>query len=242
MIVLVDIGNTRTKLIKSFGAKLTDLLSIENEKLSSQLIVDYFDGALEVIVASVNSVDLNRLIDHAATELSIPCQFIKTAATAFGVKNSYQVFENLGVDRWLAILGAAKLFPNQNVLVIDSGTATTIDLLNEAGQHLGGWITPGIDLMHQSLQINTENINSQKQTHVSTTFGKDTAECVDNGCWAVLAATIERAVKQAETEYSAIDQVVLTGGNCKIIAPHLSVQTVLEPDLIFVGLRRYQRS
>ena len=53
----------------------------------------------------------------------------------------------LGVDRWLAILAAAfKLYPQKNVLIIDAGTATTVDLLAKSGVHQGGWILPGITI------------------------------------------------------------------------------------------------
>ena len=242
MIVLVDIGNSRTKLVKSDNTTFLEALSLSNEQLVTFDLVSYVKGAEEIILASVNSVTLNSVFELVASSLDIPCTFVKTDAAAFGIKNSYPEYHKLGVDRWLAVLGAAKLFPKQNVLVVDSGTATTVDLVAANGEHVGGWITPGIDLMHQSLQLNTENISTDKQTIISTSFGQNTADCVDYGCWAVLAATVEQAAKEAEKLNYPVDNILLTGGNSAHITPFLTIKSSLEPNLVFIGLLRYKRS
>ena len=74
-----------------------------------------------------------------------------------GVRTLYQDPSKLGADRWAAVIGARAL-SKTNTLIVNAGTATTIDLLGANGVHYGGWILPGLSLMQQSLQSHTAQL------------------------------------------------------------------------------------
>ncbi|WP_352284776.1 type III pantothenate kinase, partial [Pseudoalteromonas sp. Q18-MNA-CIBAN-0097] len=77
---------------------------------------------------------------------------------------AYEHVGNLGIDRWLALIAGFTLYPNTACIVVDAGTATTIDVLDSEGLHLGGWILPGLDLMTSSLTQNTQRVFDDGKT------------------------------------------------------------------------------
>ena len=83
--------------------------------------------------------------------------FARSTASACGVTNSYRQPRRLGVDRWVAMIGAWSEFES-SCLVVDAGTAVTIDAIDDTGQHLGGQILPGVALMARALASNTSDI------------------------------------------------------------------------------------
>jgi type III pantothenate kinase len=137
-----------------------------------------------------------------------------------GMRTLYQDPNKLGADRWAALIGARAL-SNTNSLVVNAGTATTIDLLGGNGVHYGGWILPGLGLMQESLQNNTAQLplairSSAAKTQVG--FGKTTDQAITGGCDAAQIGAILRAVFLAKEMNHPVDRIWLDGGNAKILA------------------------
>jgi type III pantothenate kinase len=147
--------------------------------------------------------------------------------------------QKLGADRRSMLLGAQQLFVDKNILVISTGTATTIDLLANQ-QHLGGWIFPGITLMSQALSNHTANLpNIEKIESLSTLKpALTTDEGIEQGIFACQVGAISIAEQYAKNNNIQIDLVVLTGGNANLIGAHLEKQScvVTEPQLALKGL------
>ena len=142
------------------------------------------------------------------------------SSTYDGVRTLYQDPSRLGADRWAAVIGARAL-SNTNTLVINAGTATTIDLLGGNGLHYGGWILPGLSLMQESLQQNTAQLplavranNSEAQA----SFGTTTDEAITGGCDAAQMGAILRATLLAKAMNHPVERIWLDGGNAKILA------------------------
>ena len=131
------------------------------------------------------------------------------------------------------------LYPRQNLLIVDAGTATTIDVLTSSSDHLGGWILPGIELMFDSLLKNTSNIYAKKSSLSKMVFGTNTSDCVNNACWASTIGFIQVAITQAREQGIEIDLILLTGGNAKSLVSLINEPVILVEKLIFHGLLRY---
>jgi type III pantothenate kinase len=130
------------------------------------------------------------------------------------------------------------LYKNKNILIIDAGTATTVDLLDKNGRHLGGWILPGIDILFDSLLLNTSQIHATKEHQVDLSFGKSTSEGVNNACWAATLGFVEQSIKAAKKEVS-LDKILLTGGNAEKLGALLSTKHLIVHELVFLGMQRF---
>jgi type III pantothenate kinase len=137
-----------------------------------------------------------------------------------GIRTLYQDPSKLGADRWAALIGARAL-SNTNTLVINSGTATTIDLLGGNGVHYGGWILPGLKLMQESLESNTAQLPLAIRPIIpgaSIGFGTNTNDAITGGCDAAQIGAILRAVFLAKEMNHPVERIWLDGGNAKILA------------------------
>lgn len=162
----------------------------------------------------------------------------RPAQMVAGVSNGYQDFERLGLDRWLAVLGAYHLAQGA-CLVLDLGTAVTSDFVAAGGEHLGGYICPGVPLMRNQLRTHTRRIRyddaAAERALESLAPGRSTVEAVERGCSLMLRGFVLTQLELAR-EYLGEDfQVFLTGGDAALVREVLPDARVM-PDLVFIGL------
>jgi len=138
-----------------------------------------------------------------------------------GLRTLYQDPSMLGADRWAAVIGARAL-SNTNTLIINAGTATTIDLLGSNGVHYGGWILPGLELMQKSLEGNTAQLPLAVRDETSKGFGLSTNNAIISGCDAAQIGAIQYAIQLAKEMNHPIEKVWIDGGNAKILAAQMS--------------------
>jgi len=156
--LLIDAGNTRLKWATLRGRRLGRLQVVEwNGRTVARVARQAVTGGVDrVLVCSVAGTVLERALRQAARAAGAPApQFIRSTRRAAGVRNGYVEPWRLGADRWVAMLGARARHPGRALCIVDVGTALTIDLLDSAGQHRGGLITPGPALMVESLLRDT---------------------------------------------------------------------------------------
>ena len=175
----------------------------------------------EEVVAAVQDMLLNRCGLQASVAIVTP--------KAAGVTCAYQNTINLGIDRWLAILASFNQFGAS--VVIDAGSAITIDVVDGSGCHLGGYILPGLHLMKRALWKGTDQVQVS-QAWQSEIFppGEDTGDAVIKGCLLMAVSAIERVLQECE------GQAVITGGDATLIIPHIGVDLIHAPDLVLEGL------
>ncbi len=240
MILEFDIGNTSLKW---------RLLDIDSAVVTRGSISSV--GLLPEIQASVASATRVRVSSVAADEvlgavqawalsfLGLEVAVAKTEAAFAGLVNSYAEPERMGVDRWLAML-AAYVPRKQPVLVIDAGTALTLDFVDADGQHRGGYILPGRSLSQDALLRETSRVRFAEASVVLPLPGCSTAEAVRNGALFALVAAAEAGIRQARSFWGGDFAVVLTGGDGEAMRDHLGAVSgeVCEfiPDLVFNGL------
>ena len=133
-----------------------------------------------------------------------------------GVRTLYQDPSKLGADRWAAVIGARAL-SSTNTLIVNAGTATTIDLLGSNGVHYGGWILPGLELMQRSLEGNTAQLPFAVRGDSNQDFGLSTNDAIIGGCDAAQVGAIQYAIQLAKEINHPIERVWVDGGNANIL-------------------------
>lgn len=229
--LLLDAGNTRLKYqIRNSQGEVAEFGTWLYEELDYHPASD-FD---EILVSAVNLPEpLAKWLEGAGT----PPYHADTGAKFKSLVNSYEDPSHMGVDRWLAMVAAVELYPNQILLLIDAGTALTTEVIDANGQHLGGFIVPGQTMAKTALYGGTEQVHPRGEAeNDSVDLGKNTLACVEHGiryqAIAMCGALVERFMP---------DQVIVTGGNGAEIVNNLegfSEQTnvLLAPDLVLQGL------
>jgi type III pantothenate kinase len=184
---------------------------------------------------SEETVALIKIIEQAFGVL-VACA--KPASEMSGVRNGYDSYELLGLDRWLAILGGFHLASGA-CLILDFGTAVTADFINAQGEHLGGFICPGMPLMRNQLRTHTRKIRygdlAAEQALMSHAPGRSTVEAVERGCSLMLRGFVLTQMEMARSYWGERFTVFITGGDAGLIAGVVPDARVV-PDLVFVGL------
>jgi type III pantothenate kinase len=155
-----------------------------------------------------------------------------------GVRNGYDEYERLGLDRWLAVVGAYQLEQGACV-VLDLGTAVTSDFVTRDGEHLGGYICPGLPLMRNQLRTHTRRIRyddaAAELAMRSIRPGRSTVEAVERGCALMLRGFVLTQVELARDCLGDGFGVYLTGGDAGLVREVLP-QARMVSDLVFIGL------
>jgi len=160
--------------------------------------------------------------------------WLRTPASACGVRNAYAEPQRLGVDRFLAMV-AARADGYAPCVVAGAGTALTLDALAADGQHLGGLIAPGPQLMQQSLLEATARVRPERLGDILE-LADNTADAVASGCWHAAAALIERFATRMAPRLGATPTLILGGGDAARLVPLLSLPAQLSRDGVLRGL------
>lgn len=163
-----------------------------------------------------------------------------------GVRNGYADFSLLGVDRWLALIGAWRHHRAPQLMVVDVGSALTVDLLQK-GQHQGGMIVPGVQMMQRCLTQNTDQLASamarSPAVQEAQGLGRTTREAIVAGTHYMSAAFVQ--MLHADLQEQAGKQpltVVMTGGQAQQLADLLALpKLVVAPHLVLQGLAEVAR-
>lgn len=240
MTLLLDIGNTRLKWAwhEQGGVRSADACAYKGTSLDD-LLEQLFGSASmgAVIVSNVRGKAVEKLIsDWFLSQKQLIVRFVYSSAAFRGLKNAYSIPEQLGVDRWLAIIAATQKYSGA-VCVLDCGTAVTLDIARGDGQHMGGLILPGLNTMRTSLSANTSGAQWRAEdSEEKGCLGLDTQACIALGTVAAIAGTVERTARKFEQVYEQALKVILTGGDATVIADKLQMECVVEPHLVLEGL------
>jgi type III pantothenate kinase len=191
------------------------------------------------LVSVRTAEETDALIRAIECEFGISVVCAKPAREMAGVKNGYEDYERLGLDRWLAMLGGFHLASGGACLVLDFGTAVTADFIAANGEHLGGFICPGMPLMRNQLRTHTRNIRygdlAAERALSSSAPGRTTVEAVERGCLLMLQGFVLTQLEMARSYWEEDFIVFITGGDAELVAG-VSPEARVVPDLVFVGL------
>ncbi len=230
--LFIDVGNTSIK--SALYDSSDDSIGLISRHSDINELNTLINGVSHVYLSNVGKEDITEHIRNICNSNNSSLIIAKTQQSQFGLTNAYLTPSNMGVDRWLAMLACMKISSNKTFLVVDIGTAMTIDAVKN-GNHLGGWIVPGITLLKQSLCKHTARVFTDQEKSSLTSFGNDTPRCVDNGCAAQILGTLlmaEREIKKNVDKY----EVFLTGGD-KSIFLNLDIENIIvRENLVLEGL------
>lgn len=233
MNLIIDIGNTYTKVAITDGYnnvfvdRFEHLAVTDIDKIISAFSPD------KAILSAVGRKD-PVLIEALGQKL----RFIElNHNTPLPIVNQYKTPETLGQDRIAAAVGANYLYPNEDLLVIDSGTAITYDLVTKDGKYIGGAISPGIALRFKSLNQHTANLPLITNYSDNFIVGASTEECIESGVLNGAIGEIEYFINRYTEEFPAI-RVVFTGGDANFFVNKLKNSIFVVHNLVIIGLNR----
>jgi type III pantothenate kinase len=242
MILELDCGNSfikwrvldaNARRVVGEGVVDSDLALLEGLKAFNGLALR-FCRLVSVRTAEETGALISLLTDAFA--VSVTCA--TPAREMAGVRNGYEEFERLGLDRWLAMLGGFHLASGA-CLVLDFGTAVTADFIASDGEHLGGFICPGMPLMRNQLRTHTRRIRygdlAAERALESLVPGRTTVEAVERGCSLMLRGFVLTQLELARSYWGEDFTVFLTGGDADLVSGVVPEARVV-PDLVFVGL------
>ena len=233
MILDIDAGNTRIKwrvidgdLVIARGDTSTALVA-----QGDPLEIDRIDGINRIRLACVSG---NQIVENLHNQLrdkfGIHLELAEVTDRAASVICGYRDHAQLGIDRWLALV-AAYAKENQAVIVVDAGSAVTVDIVGAEGIHLGGFIVPGLRLMHEVLWQSTNRIKVEAKPIVEISEpGLSTDEAVDRSCLLLLVSMVESLAAKYQSK------LIITGGDGSLLCDALNVDAELYPDLVLEGL------
>jgi len=239
--LLVDIGNSRVKWATFQGGVLGPQSAAHHSAWGEAEWRNEIARLTpqRVVAASVGATAArDALIAATRAALGSDPEFVTVTAYAAGVHNGYSNAAQLGVDRWLAVIGAFQRYRTA-CCVIDAGTALTIDAVDDDGRHLGGFIVPGPRLMVRSLHAGTSDLADRSAwggEADATRFPTNTREAIEQGCLVALAGLVDRAVDRIAERSGRPPTIVLTGGDALLLMPALRRRVEIVPDLVLQGL------
>ena len=233
--LVIDIGNSRTKIalfnehdlmfnvpMDRFTANHAKMLKEEHPQLTRVILSSVKPSDEELKTWLTENFDVFIELDH---ETDLP------------IGNLYETPETLGKDRLAAAVGANELFPNQNLLVIDAGTAITYDLVSEKNQFLGGNISPGLEMRFKALNQFTGKLPLVSCDDDFGPFGRNTVEAIRSGVQNGMIYEIERTIDLFNRNYQNL-QIIMTGGDSNFFDKKLNYSIFVHFNLTLIGLNR----
>ncbi len=235
MILCIDSGNTRVKLALGDARGWQHLCALPKDCFAQDLAETLADWPRpqRAIGCNVAGATVAAGIEAILAKLDIPLAWLRGTATLAGVSNGYDCPDQLGADRWAALIGAHHLHAGAS-LVVSAGTATTIDTIDANGVFQGGLILPGLTLMRTSLANAAAQLPEASGSY--TALPRNTDDAIASGAIEATVGAIERMFKPIAAEPGA--SCLLTGGAASELVQHLRIPLQHLGDLVLRGLMR----
>ena len=233
-IYLFDAGNTRIKWGLHDGRVYVATGAVETANAASLAqALPANPPAARAIASNVAGAVAREALERICRTRGAALSFIASQAEQLGVKSGYRDPAQLGTDRWAALVAAHHAGPGHK-LVVNAGTALTIDALTADGRFLGGMIVPGPQLMRRSLDRGTAGLRLTEGRFVE--FPASTPDAITTGAIQACAGAIERMRDAMAGADCAPSQIVLSGGAAPEIAGHLPIAATIRENLVLDGL------
>ncbi len=244
-IIAIDIGNTETTVgigsndgwdsyrFTTRDANTSDeLLALFNSTFN--LDADSKNQIAGSIICSVVPQVTNNMVQAVEKYLnSLP--IVVGPGVKTGLKVNIDNPKELGPDRIANSVAGYKI-AESDVVIVDLGTATTFDVVNDKKEYLGGAIAPGIKISLDALTSKTASLKSVELDLPKKVVGKNTYEAIQSGLIYGHASMIDAMIEKLLQELGTKPKIILTGGLSKTIKPALNLNAAYEEDLTLIGL------
>jgi len=241
MLLVMDIGNTRIKWAKvGADGNLQEMQSCLNTEIVASVLKRALKGVKKALIANVAGEALAQQVLELMPQ-SVQVVFITQQLQACGVINKYQP-NSLGADRWAAIVAAWRMH-KQPTVVVNAGTAITIDALardaaTKGGVFVGGTIMPGLRLMQEALSTHTAQLKIPLEGKMGV-FPTNTQDAMQTGCLNAIVGAINVMMQQLEKHSAYLPRLIISGGDANKIAealkPHIK-RVIIAENLVLQGL------
>ena len=245
MILAIDAGNSRVKwgwmeIDKDGGSRWSSIATVSLiEFAASSDHINPFSATHEdperIIISNVAGDGARELLINWTSIFDAAPLWLKGEARRCGVTNRYERPDTLGADRWAALV-AARAAHTGTCLVVNAGTATTIDMLAADGSFLGGSILPGVELMRFVLHEHTGRLPLQPGTVQQAP--RNTLDAIETGCRNAQAGAVERLYRAFAKIAGTPPLCLIGGGAGQPLAEELDVPRRYVENLVLDGLAR----
>jgi type III pantothenate kinase len=234
LILAVDAGNSRVKWA------LHDGHSFVREGWAMHADLDVLDAQWAslpepsaIVIASVAGGGIGQRLRQFLVRWRAAPRWVSSVRSQAGVSNRYDDPSQLGVDRWAALIGARR-FSSEPCVVVNAGTAMTVDAMTAQGEFIGGIIVPGFDLMHESLAAHTARLSAERGNF--TAFPRTTRDAITSGAIQALCGAVERMRGAMLAAGNREPVLIFSGGAGELVARHMSRPVRLVDKLVLEGL------
>ena len=236
MNLAIDIGNTLAKLAVIDDGQVIDFQ--KTEKIDSAFVEKILEENPEIEAAIIVSTGEYETAWEQMLEKRMK-RFIRFGAeTPIPIENGYATPQTLGLDRLAAAVAANALYPNSNVLIVDFGTAITVDFVSAEGRFLGGNISPGAATRFRALHHFTKRLPLCELDEDSVRLlGNSTQTAIESGVVNGIVYEIEGYIRDLQQRYNNL-RIIFTGGESDFFAKRLKNTIFATYDLVAYGLNR----
>lgn len=233
MNLVIDIGNTRVKGAVFRGDELVERFDSEcvTRGWLQEIVVRYPDTCRAIVSSTRN--DLSEVVALLSEVVGYVVGF-QPGVTPVPIGNDYHTPLTLGADRLAAAVGGAKLYPMSDLLIVDFGTAITIDYV-EGGSFRGGNISPGVTTRFRALADYTAKLPLCSPTDEVLDYGRTTYEAIEQGVMRGVEHEI-RGYVEAFLKKNAKKSIIFTGGDAKYFAKQIKNTIFADCEPVFFGL------
>ncbi|MCD4813355.1 type III pantothenate kinase [bacterium] len=246
MLIAMDVGNThiclgvfdQQILIKEFRVSTNRYATADETGLILSGLVKGISPEPQwegVIIASVVPELDSVMIQAAQHAFGAPVEVVQST-TPLSVTNKYNPPEVVGADRLVNAVAAVQLF-GAPVIIVDFGTAITVDVVSEKKEYLGGAILPGLTLSADALARGTSLLHRVELKSGAHALGRNTEESLRSGIILGAAGAVSLLITQMKKEIRPAVKVVATGGLAFLVAPYCEAIQAVRPELTLEGLR-----
>lgn len=241
--LLLDLGNSRLKWAVLSDGEMHSGEPVAHTGKGLGDLAPMLAAAVGAECAWISSTALSltqALCDEIGRALHCPTRVYTSPKEGLGIRSAYDLPHTLGTDRFLAMVGA-RAHTRGAFLLVDAGTAMTVDMVDDGGQHLGGLIVPGPLLMREALHHGTAGIRTRDSVHVRE-FARSTDDAVWSGGVLACAALIGHSWRQGRAGVGGEMELLLSGGALPWLEAHIDIPHRRLPHLVLGGLARWAQA
>jgi len=247
MLLALDIGNTSIHigLFKGEDLQNTWRIGVEQEKLPDEygVLLMTLLGTAGIAAKDVSACIIGCDVPPLIPTFEQVCRkyfTIEPMVVGHGLRTGVRILydnpKQLGADRIIDAVAAIRLY-GPPVIVVDFGTATVFDAVNEAGDYLGGAIAPGIGIASEALFSRAAMLYRVQLERPPVAIGKNTIHAMQSGILFGYVGLVEGLVNRFKAELTGKPKVIATGGLAAVIARETDCIDVINGDLTLTGLR-----
>lgn len=233
MNLIIDVGNTLSKVAVFQKDKLVEKFTVDKTDLSKKILTIFsqYPNLVGVIVSKVSQAEfsLPQELQEKARVISLGPE------SRLPFENLYATPQTLGEDRKALVAAAVKEYPGKNVLVIDAGTCITYDFKNEKDQYLGGAISPGLKMRFKALNSFTANLPLVEAGEETKLIGDSTLTSINSGVVIGTLKEIDGVIQEYKEKYPQLITII-TGGDAQFLSINLKNSIFANSNFLLEGL------